>query len=48
MECNPDEEEMYDVNLDDERERHWRVVSEYNGVVVYDNNAFLHYKMWDI
>ena len=36
MEDDPDEEEMDDVNLDNERERHWRVVSEYNDRELYD------------
>ena len=31
MEDDPDEEEMDAVNLDDERECHWRMVFEDNG-----------------
>ena len=30
MEDDTDEEEMYDVNIDDERELHWRNVFEDN------------------
>ena len=30
LENDPDEEEMDNVNLDDERERHWRMVLEDN------------------
>ena len=30
MEDYPDEEEMEDVKLDDERERHWRMVFKDN------------------
>ena len=28
MEDYPDEEEMDDINIDNERERHWRIVFE--------------------
>ena len=48
MEDDPDEEEMDDVNLDDERERHWRMLFEDNGVGVEDVKALLHAKRWDI
>ena len=30
VEDDPDEEDMDDANLDDERERHWRMVFEDN------------------
>ena len=30
MEDDPDEEEMNDVNLDNKRERHWRMVFKDN------------------
>ena len=30
VETDPDEEDVEDVNLDDERERHWRMVLEDN------------------
>ena len=43
-----DEEEMDDVNLDDERERHWRIVFENNGGGVNDAKALVHAKRWDI
>ena len=48
MEGDPDEEDMDDVNLDDERERHWRVVSEDNDGGVYNKNALLHANIWDV
>ena len=48
MEDSPDEEDMDDVNLDDERERHWRVVFEDNDGGVDDAEALLHAKRWDI
>ena len=31
MEDSPDEEDMDDVNLDDDRESHWRMMFEDNG-----------------
>ena len=42
MEYDTDEEEMDDVNLDDERERHWRMVFEDNDVGVDDVKELLH------
>ena len=30
MENDPDEEDIDDVNIDDKRERHWRIVFEDN------------------
>ena len=45
---DPDKEDTEDVNLDDERERHWRIVSEDNDVRVEDATALLHNKRWDI
>ena len=39
---------MDDVNLDDERERQWRMVFEDNDGGVDDANALLHAKRWDI
>ena len=45
---DPDKEDTEDVNLDDERERHWRIVSEDNDVRVEDAKALLHNKRWDI
>ena len=48
VEDDPDEEEMDDINLDDERERHWRMVFEDNDGGVDDAKAFLHAKRWDI
>ena len=48
MEDDPDEEEMDDVNLDDERERHWRMVFKENYGGVDDAKELLHAKRWDI
>ena len=47
LEDCPDEEEMDDVNLDDEKERHWRVVFEDNDGGVDDIKSLLHAKGWD-
>ena len=44
MEDDPDEEEMDDVNLDDERERHWMMVFEDNDGGVDDAKSLLHAK----
>ena len=41
-------EEKDNVNLDDERERHWRMVSEDNDGGVDNAKALLHAKSWDI
>ena len=48
MEDDPDEEETYDVNIDDERERHWGDVFGDNEGGVYDKNSLLHAKRWDL
>ena len=48
MEDDPDEWEMYDVNLYDERGRHWRMVFEDNDGGVDNENALLHDKRWDV
>ena len=47
MENYPDEEEMDDVNIDDERERHWRNIFKDNEGGV-DKKAFLHANRWDL
>ena len=47
-EDDPDEEEMDDINLDDKRERHWRMVSEDNDGGVDDAKTLLYAKRWDI
>ena len=39
---------MYNVNLNDERECHWRVVSVDNDRGVEDAKALLHANRWDI
>ena len=38
---------MENVNLDDERERHWRMVFKDNYGGVVDKNTFIHAKKWD-
>ena len=48
MEDDPNEEDMDDVTLDDEREFHWRMVFKDNYWGVDDAKAFLHAKRWDI
>ena len=48
VEDDPDEEDMDDANLDDERERHWRMVFEENEGGVEDAKAFLYAKSWDV
>ena len=48
MEDDPDEEDMDNVNLDDERECHWRMVFEDNNGGVEDAKALLHAKRWDV
>ena len=46
MEYDPDEEDMDNVNLDDKRERHWRMVFEENYRGVDYAKALLHSKRW--
>ena len=41
VEDDPDEEEMDDVNLDDERGHHWRMVFEDNDRGVDDEKSLL-------
>ena len=48
MDNDPDEEEMDDVNIDDERERHWRNFFEDNEGGVDDKKELLHAKRWDL
>ena len=43
METDPDEEDMEDVRLDNERERHWRMVFKDNIKRLDDD-----YAMWDV
>ena len=47
VEDDPDEEDMDDVNLDDEREHHWRMVFEDNDGGVDYTKTLLHAKRWD-
>ena len=39
---------MDDVNLDDKREHHWRMVFEDNDGGLEDTKVLLHAKRWDI
>ena len=48
VEDDPDEEDMEDTNLDDEREPHWRMVFEENDGGVDDAKALLYAKRWDL
>ena len=48
MEDDPDEEEMDKINLDDKRERYWRIVFKDNDGEVEDAKECLHAKRWDI
>ena len=48
MEDDPDEDEMDDINIDDKRERHWRMVFKDTYGGVDDAKAFLHANRWDI
>ena len=43
----PDEEEEYDINIDDKRGRHWRNVFKDNEGGV-DEKSLLHAKRWDL
>ena len=45
---DPDEEDMDGVNLDKERERHWRMVFKEHYGGVDDAKAFLHAKRWNL
>ena len=47
LENDPDEEEKDDINIGDERERHWRNVFEDNEGGV-DEKTLLHAKHWDL
>ena len=48
MEDDPDEEEMENVKLDDEREHHWRMVFKDNYGGADDKKTLLHAKRWDV
>ena len=48
MEDDPDDEEMDDVDLDNERERHCRMVLKDNDRGMDNAKALLHAKMWDV
>ena len=48
MEQDTDDKEMEDVKLDDERESHWRTVSEDNYGGVDDNKPLLNDNRWDV
>ena len=48
VDLDPDEEDMGDVKLYNERERHWRIFFEDNDIGVYDKKLILHAKRWDV
>ena len=48
MELDPDEEEIGDLVLDDERDRHYRMVFEYKNEGVDGTKALLHAKKCDV
>ena len=48
MELYPDEEEIEDVVLDDERGRHWCMVFEGNNGRVDGTKSLLHAKKWGV
>ena len=48
VDYDTDEEEMDDLNLDDQRERHWGMVSTDNDGGVDNAKALLHAKRWYI
>ena len=48
MEGDPEKKDIGDVNLDYERECHWRIVFEDNDGGVYDKKALQHDKKWDV
>ena len=47
LDIDPDEEDKYDININDERERHWGNFFKDNEVGV-DEKALLHAKRWDL
>ena len=48
VEDDPDDEDMDNVNLNNDREHHWRIVFEDNGLGVDDAKALLHAKRRDV
>ena len=48
MEDYPYEEYMDNVHLEDDRERHWRMVFEYKYGGVNDTKSVLHANRWDV
>ena len=46
VEPYPDEEDMEDVRLDNERERHWRIIFEDKDGGVDHQKGILHAKSW--
>ena len=48
VEYDPDEEEMDSVNLDNERERRWRMMFEDNDGGVDNAKSLIHSKRWDV
>ena len=48
VEDDPDKEDMDDVNLENARGNHWRMVCEENYVGVDDKKVLLYSKRWDL
>ena len=48
VEPDPNQEDTEDVVLDDNRERHWRMVFEDNNGGVRGTKALIHAKKWDV
>ena len=46
MESNPDKEETKDVPLENERERHWKMIFDNSEGGLDDVKALLHAKKW--
>ena len=48
MDPDPDEADMEDVRLDEEREHHWRMVLQEHYGGVENEKALLYAKRWDV
>ena len=46
MDPDPDEDETEDVRLVNKRERHWRIVLDYNDGGTENDKALIHDNMW--
>ena len=48
MEDDIEEEAMEDTRLENERDRHWRMIFEDNGRRIYVEKVLLHTNRWDV